>query len=62
MATDLVIRTGFDRLRYALLFEGILVVLFTTTMVLLFDGDLSSMGALSVVLSLVALATNFVYN
>jgi len=62
MATDIVIRTGFDRLRYALLFEGILVVLFTTTMVLLFDGDLSSMGALSVVLSLVALATNFVYN
>ena len=62
MATDIVIRTGLDRLRYAVLFEGILVVLFTTTMVLLFDRGLSSMGALSVVLSLVALATNFAYN
>ena len=62
MATDIVIRTGLDRLRYALLFEGILVVLFTAMMVLFFDGDLLSMGGLSVVLSLVALATNFAYN
>lgn len=62
MPTDIVIRTGLDRLRYALLFEGILVVLFTTAMVLLFDRGLLFMGGLSVVLSLVALATNFVYN
>ena len=62
MATDIVIRTGLDRLRYALLFEGILVVLFTTAMALLFDRGLSSMGALSVVLSLVALFANVVYN
>ena len=62
MATDIVIRTGLDRLRYALWFEGILVVFFTTTMMLLFDQGLISMGGLSVVLSLVALATNFVYN
>jgi uncharacterized membrane protein len=62
MATDIVIRTGLDRLRYALLFEGILVVLFTAAMVLVFDRGLLSMGSLSVVLSLVALATNFAYN
>lgn len=62
MPTDIVIRTGLDRLRYALLFEGILVVLFTTAMVLLFDRGLLFMGGLSVVLSLVALATNFIYN
>lgn len=62
MATDIVIRTGLDRLRYALLFEGILVVLTAVTTVLLFDRSVLSMGALSAVLSLVALAVNFVYN
>lgn len=62
MATDIVIRTGLDRLRYALLFEGILVALFAVTTTLIFDRGLLSMGALSVVLSLIALAINFVYN
>ena len=62
MATDIVIRTGLDRLRYALLFEGILVILTAVITALLFDRSVLSMGALSVVLSLVALAINFVYN
>lgn len=62
MATDIVIRTGLDRLRYALLFEGILIVLTAIIMALLFDRGVLSMGALSVILSLVALAINFVYN
>ena len=62
MPTDIVIRTGLDRLRYALLFDGILVALFTTEMALLFDRGLLLMGGLSIVLGLVALATIFVYN
>jgi uncharacterized membrane protein len=62
MATDIVIRTGLDRLRYALLFEGILIVLTAAIMALVFDRGVLSMGALSVILSLVALAINFVYN
>lgn len=62
MATDIVIRTGLDRLRYALLFEGILIVLTAVIIALLFDRSFLSMGALSAILSLVALAINFVYN
>lgn len=62
MATDIVIRTGLDRLRYALLFEGLLVVLLSIAMTLLFDRSLIDMGALSVVLSLIALIVNFIYN
>ncbi len=62
MATDIVIRTGADRLRYALLFEGILVALTAVITTLLFDRSILSMGALAVALSVVALAINFVYN
>lgn len=62
MATDIVIRTGLDRLRYALLFEGILVVLLSAAMALMFDRDFLDMGVLSVLLSLMALLINFVYN
>lgn len=62
MATDIVIRTGLDRLRYALLFEGILVVALSVAMAMLFDRSLFETGALSITLSLVALAINFIYN
>jgi len=62
MSTDIVIRTGLDRVRYALLFEGILVVLFTVVAALLSHRSLLHMGTLSVLLSLLALAVNFVYN
>lgn len=62
MATDIVIRNGLDRLRYALLFEGILVALFAVIATLIFDRGLLSMSILSIVLSLIALAVNFAYN
>ena len=62
MATDIVIRTGLDRIRYALLFEGILVLLTAVVTALLFDRGIWSMGALWVLISLVALAVNYVYN
>lgn len=62
MATDIVIRTGLDRLRYALLFEGILVALFAVFATVFFERSFLSMGALSLVLSLIALLINFAYN
>lgn len=62
MATDIVIRTGLDRLRYALLFEGILVVALSVALALLFDRSLLEMSGLSIALSLIALAINFIYN
>ena len=62
MATDIVIRTGLDRLRYAVLFEGLLVAIFSVAMVLIFEHSLLDMGVFSVILSLIALAINFVYN
>ena len=62
MATDIVIRTGLDRLRYALLFEGILVAALSIAIAVLFDRSLFETGALSVTLSLIALAINFAYN
>ncbi len=62
MATDIVIRTGLDRLRYAVLFEGLLVAIFSIAMFLVFERGLLDMGAFSVTLSLIALAVNFIYN
>lgn len=62
MSTDIVIRTGADRLRYALLFEGILIVLTGIAMSLLTDRSFVDTGGLAVVLSLIALAINFIYN
>ncbi len=62
MATDIVIRTGLDRLRYAVLFEGLLVAIFSAAMILLFERGLLDMGAFSLTLSLIALVINFVYN
>ena len=62
MATDIVIRTGPDRVRYALLFEGILVVLTAIITALVFKRSVLSMGTLALALSLVALVVNYVYN
>ncbi len=62
MATDIVIRTGLDRLRYALLFEGILIVLFSLAMAMLIERSIFDIGLLSITLSLIALAVNFIYN
>ena len=62
MATDIVIRTGLDRLRYAVIFEGLLVAIFSVAMFLMFERGLLDMGAFSVTLSLIALVINFAYN
>ncbi len=62
MATDIVIRTGLDRLRYALLFEGLLVAMLSVVLLVLFERSLLEMGTFSIALSLIALVVNFVYN
>ena len=62
MTSDIVIRTGLDRIRYAVLFEGLLVAIFSIAMFLMFERGLLDMGAFSVTLSLIALVINCVYN
>jgi uncharacterized membrane protein len=62
MATDIVIRTGLDRVRYAFLFEATLILLFSVGMVLLFDRGILEMGVFNVTLSTLALIVNFFYN
>lgn len=62
MATDIVIRTGLDRVRYALLFEATLILLFSVGMVLLFDRGVLEMGIFNITLSTLALIVNFFYN
>lgn len=62
MSQTIVIRSGMDRLRYTLLFEAILVTLFTLVLAKVFQRELHDVGALAVVMSLVAMAVNLVYN
>ena len=62
MATDIVIRTGLDRLRYALLFEGLLVAILSVALFVLLERSLLEMGTFSILLSLIALIVNFAYN
>lgn len=58
----IVVRGGWDRIRYALIFEGILIVLFGAAMSLVTGHDMLDTGGLAVVLSILALVTNLVYN
>jgi uncharacterized membrane protein len=62
MATKIVIRSGLDRVRYALLFEAIVVVLFGAFTALYTPHDIFTTGSLAVALSLIALLVNFVFN
>lgn len=62
MATDIVIRTGLDRLRYALLFEGTLIIILSVLAATFFDRTWLAMGLFSVTLSLIALVVNVFYN
>ncbi len=62
MATDIVIRTAWDRVRYAVVFELILLVLFAVVTGFLFDRSIPEMGLFGLVLSLIALVVNFFYN
>lgn len=58
----IVIRNGWDRLRYAFVFEGILIIGLGLILSLLADRDFLDTGGLALVLSLIALFVNLVYN
>lgn len=58
----IVIRDGWDRIRYALIFEGILIVLFGAAMALVTGRDLIQTGGLALALSLLALVVNLGFN
>ncbi len=62
MDHDIRTRSGWDRLRYALLFEAILVVAIGSALALLSERPLLYTGGLGLVLSLIALVVNLVYN
>ncbi|MCG8565467.1 MAG: PACE efflux transporter [Desulfobacterales bacterium] len=55
-------RSGLDRIRHALLFEGILLTLTVVILTGLFNKSATHMGALGILTSLVAMAWNYVYN
>ncbi|MGY8873030.1 MAG: PACE efflux transporter [Pseudomonadales bacterium] len=60
--TDIITRSGLDRLRYTLLFEAILVASSTAFIALLLERDLLEVSYLVLVLSAIAMVTNFFYN
>lgn len=59
---DIVTRSGLDRLRYTLLFEAILVASSTAVIAFILERDLLEVSYLALVLSAIAMATNFFYN
>jgi len=56
------IRSGLDRLRYALLFEAILIVLMGLALWLLSERSLAETGTLAVILSVIAVFVALAYN
>jgi len=58
----IVIRGGWDRVRYALIFEAILILLFGAALALVTGRDLLDTGGLALSLSLLALVANLGYN
>lgn len=61
-AVDIITRSGLDRLRYTLLFEAILVASSTAVIAFLLERDLLEVSYLALILSAIAMATNFFYN
>lgn len=55
-------RTTWDRIRHALLFEGLAILLFTALAAPLLGHAATDMGALAVLLSLLAMGWNYLYN
>lgn len=62
MSTEIIIRSGWDRLRYTLLFELILVSSSTAIIALILDRDVLDTGYFALLLSLIAMVTNYLYN
>ena len=59
---EIVIRSGWDRLRYTLAFEGLLIGIFAFLLAFLFEREVSDTGALAILLSLKAMLVAYIYN
>ena len=62
MSSDIRTRSGWDRFRYAILFEAFIVIGMGVALALLSDEPLLSTGGLGLLLSIIALLVNLVYN
>ena len=62
MKGEIVIRGGWDRLRYTLTFEGLLIAILAPTLAFLFKRNVADTGALALVLSLKAMLSTYIYN
>lgn len=55
-------RTTKDRIRHTLLFEGVAIVLSTAAAALILENSVAEIGALAIVMSLIAMVWNYAYN
>ncbi|WP_261841621.1 PACE efflux transporter [Aliamphritea ceti] len=62
MAADIVIRSKWDRIRYTIIFEILLIGTITPALSYFLDKELLEMGALSLILSLKAMIINLIFN
>lgn len=62
MTTKVVLRSGKDRLRYAISFEMLLMVFLIPAGAIFFDKPMAEIGALGVALAVKAMLLNLIYN
>lgn len=62
MAQQIAIRSKWDRVRYTIVFEVLLICMMAPTVAYVLDRKATDVGALAVVLSLKAMLVSFVYN
>lgn len=62
MAEKIAVRSGWDRLRYTLCFELLLVISLSFALANWFDQGLASVGSLAIILSVKAMTLNYLYN
>lgn len=62
MDQKIVVRTGKDRLRYSILFEGLLLAILAPLGAYVLDRPMVEIGALSVILSTKAMLLSLIYN
>lgn len=62
VAKEIVTRSGLDRLRYTLFFEAILVISSTAVIAFILQRDILEVSFFALVLSVIAMLTNYFYN
>jgi uncharacterized membrane protein len=62
MTDNVTLRTGKDRLRYSLIFEGTLMMMLIPAGAMFFDKPAADIGLLSIILAIKALVVSLVFN